>query len=472
MKKIIKQLAKKILLIFLGIIFAGLAIELSLQAFICFSGLANQFDQKTRFNCKKVKILCLGDSFTYGIGAEKGFSYPEQLQVMLNEKQNQQEFEVINCGQPGFNTALIVQRALSRIKDLNPNILIIMTGANDYWNLSGLGKDTGNILLELNSLLYNFRSYRLIQIGMSKLIQKNNVYQTGINQLRHKLKPKEFEQALEFLRFIKYFRHFKLSHNYEQALIALDQALNLRYFDQHVFELLDELFIDWRDFSKAICYYERLNQLNPDDGNVDIRLARMYKAVQDYEKSLTFYKKVHALDPDSAEAAAGIINADNFLKQKISKNFTINPDEHSLVCKNNFNLKDIFSENLELADEDYALLLDMILLVQRPQFIKENKYRKSLEPIYMNKLKLLADLCEQKKLKVLFLSYPNFVRDYAYKGLKNKNTEFIDLRDKFAQIVNPKNRSEYESLDAHCTAKGYRLIADIVSEQIIKDLVK
>lgn len=464
-KKSLRQRAKNILLISLGILLAVSAIELILQVFAYVSTKVNSPAQITMFNFEKVKILCVGDSFTYGIGAEKGFSYPEQLQIILNKKQSQKEFEVINCGQPGFNTALSSQKAIEKISSLNPNILIIMTGANDYWNLSGLGKDTDNILLKLNSFMSNFRFYRLIQISMANLNQNNNAFKNDITWIKNKLNPAEIETGLSFLRFVKYARHFKLSHNYEHALVALDQALSLDYFNEHVFELLDELFIDWQDISKAIYYYKKLNEEDSQNIHVNTCLARMYKAVQDYEQSKIYFKKVYDSVPDSAEAAAGIINADFFLRQGITQKFTIISDNYPVICSGNYNLKEIFKQEVELTDEDYSLLKDIVLLLKKGMFIN----REFLEAIYTRKLQFLADFCKQRKIKVLFLSYPVFVRDYAYQVLKYNNTEFVDLRNTFCQTVNATNKSEYELPDGHCTTKGYGLIAEIVSEHILKD---
>ena len=46
-------------------------------------------------------ILCIGDSVTFGLGAPMGFSYPAQLQKMLDESDPKSKFTVINRGRPG-----------------------------------------------------------------------------------------------------------------------------------------------------------------------------------------------------------------------------------------------------------------------------------------------------------------------------------------------------------------------------------
>ena len=47
-----------------------------------------------------VRVACLGDSITYGVGANTGWSWPEQLDRMLGDK-----WDVRNCGRSGATVA-------------------------------------------------------------------------------------------------------------------------------------------------------------------------------------------------------------------------------------------------------------------------------------------------------------------------------------------------------------------------------
>jgi len=71
-------------------------------------------------------IVCFGDSLTYGTGASRGMSYPDQLSKMIGTP-------VINLGIPSDTTAM----ALKRINDVfekNPRIVILTLGGNDLKN--------------------------------------------------------------------------------------------------------------------------------------------------------------------------------------------------------------------------------------------------------------------------------------------------------------------------------------------------
>jgi acyl-CoA thioesterase I len=79
-----------------------------------------------------VRVACIGDSITQGSGAEKGFSYPDQLQKLLGNS-----WQVLNYGVSGrtllkkgdfpYWKEAAYQKALKS----KPNVVIIMLGTND-----------------------------------------------------------------------------------------------------------------------------------------------------------------------------------------------------------------------------------------------------------------------------------------------------------------------------------------------------
>ena len=82
------------------------------------------------------RILCVGDSFTYGIGAPPGASYPDQLARML-EAANRGDVVVINGGQGGFSTTDVLASLKRRLDALPVNLVVIMAGNSNLLNLPG-----------------------------------------------------------------------------------------------------------------------------------------------------------------------------------------------------------------------------------------------------------------------------------------------------------------------------------------------
>ena len=79
-----------------------------------------------------IKVACIGDSITQGVGAERGKSYPDQLQALLGDKYKVGNFGVsartlLQKGDFPYRKEKKYQEALQ----MKPNIVIIMLGTND-----------------------------------------------------------------------------------------------------------------------------------------------------------------------------------------------------------------------------------------------------------------------------------------------------------------------------------------------------
>jgi lysophospholipase L1-like esterase len=82
----------------------------------------------------KRRIVCLGDSNTYGIYVERDQPYPQTLEKLIAEPDGSlPPTEVLNLGFPGNNSSKI-RHALPRIlRELRPDIVTLMVGTNDWW---------------------------------------------------------------------------------------------------------------------------------------------------------------------------------------------------------------------------------------------------------------------------------------------------------------------------------------------------
>lgn len=77
------------------------------------------------------RIVFLGDSNTYGLGAGFENSFPQVLQRRW--RQNRSQVQVFNLGTPGLNSSKLCQQLPEILMTLNPDTLVIMIGANDPW---------------------------------------------------------------------------------------------------------------------------------------------------------------------------------------------------------------------------------------------------------------------------------------------------------------------------------------------------
>lgn len=119
-------------------------------------------------------VLCVGDSTTEGLGVNRKFSYPTQLQHLL-DKQAPKKFHVINIGISGFNSSQVLNRFEGNLKKYHPDLVVLLIGINDPWNMNETNIEMfdHNIPLQekidisLNKLrIYHF--YKLILMSLSK----------------------------------------------------------------------------------------------------------------------------------------------------------------------------------------------------------------------------------------------------------------------------------------------------------------
>jgi len=96
-----------------------------------------------------MKIICIGDSLTYGFGVSMNKSWYSRLKAQYKS------FDIINKGINGDTTAGILSRFAKDALNLKPNLCIIMAGTNDF--LLGRTADSvvDNISMMIEDCIHN-----------------------------------------------------------------------------------------------------------------------------------------------------------------------------------------------------------------------------------------------------------------------------------------------------------------------------
>lgn len=97
-----------------GIVLAGIALFFLLKDSPSFE----------KVDVSKGSIVAFGDSLVYGIGAQEGEGFVAQLSTKI-------EKPIINMGVPGNTTAEGLAR-LNTVLALNPSLVLVLLGGNDY----------------------------------------------------------------------------------------------------------------------------------------------------------------------------------------------------------------------------------------------------------------------------------------------------------------------------------------------------
>ncbi len=109
-----------------------------------------------------IRVLCVGDSHTFGSGVAEQEAYPAQLQATLDER-SEGTWSVINLGLPGMSTAQVRGRLPVQIARYRPDVVVLWAGVNDEWNSADLSYPTSWIE-RLDAFAMRSRLYRLVRV--------------------------------------------------------------------------------------------------------------------------------------------------------------------------------------------------------------------------------------------------------------------------------------------------------------------
>lgn len=107
------------------------------------------------------RLICIGDSNTFGWGVEPDECYPAVLTGLLEEALPEKSLEIINMGVPGYSSLqgrLLVEE---EVLDLEPDLVVACYGFNDTWyvtrpDAANLARASG-LAGRMVSLLTRFR---------------------------------------------------------------------------------------------------------------------------------------------------------------------------------------------------------------------------------------------------------------------------------------------------------------------------
>ena len=80
-----------------------------------------------------LRVLCLGDSHTYGLYFPAEKAYPIRLEALWAARGETPSLEVLNLGLPGTNSSSLVRILPDLLDTFSPELVLVMVGTNDYW---------------------------------------------------------------------------------------------------------------------------------------------------------------------------------------------------------------------------------------------------------------------------------------------------------------------------------------------------
>ena len=418
-KKQLKTTTKqKVGLILFGVLLELVLLELGLRigGFVVssYQRSMNKEGSDTDYN-----ILCLGESTT-AMGED--YSWPSQLEVILNNKSKETKFKVFNEGVGGTNTAFILSRLKNNLNKYNPNMVITMMGIND----EGLIKYEENLKVKIILILHDLRVYKLNKILFEAW--KNKIQSINNNNMIKELDyNKCFEEGEKYLK----------EGNIKEAEEMFMKSLETSPHNWETYEHLGFIYTRINDIQRAEEMFMKSLEINERNARVCAWLGEIYLSQDRLKDAAKLLKRAIEIEPENEESYTQLCTV-----------------YYSMGISNKEIEKFLYNKGgilFEVADS-----FDLSIIKYHYQ-------------------KLYNEL-DKRKIKYIAMEYPTRNINILKNMFKeNKDIIFISNEENFKEAL---ETAEYEDyfIDrfagnfGHCTPKGNKLIAENVANAILKEL--
>ncbi len=365
-------------------------------------------------------ILCLGDSYTYGIGAGIEHSYPAQLQEILNRNNPGKKFKVLNLGVPGFNSAQVLQTMNGILPGFKPDMIVVMVSCNDFYHFDAV---LCNSELAFLGVKHKLRLSRLKVLKFFGIILEN-IKAAAVRAPCDK-NLRDLDQKLEEAR------QLKLDKEYEKAVTLLSGLFCL-YPDNRVLQgELDDACIRNNDIDASIRCYSALLERFPENVYLQGRLSDCYR----YQAGEYFIG--HQLD-----------KAIHSYQQA----FLFNPGDTTLDSR-----------------PYYAAVLLKSEAKNRRRDASAYGRKETLRAT-LNNFEQIALACRKNNIALIFSGYPDAVPYAMQKTADKYGVALVDHQPDFKALLRiyPLEKLFVSPGDSHCTQWGYRVMAENIAETVVR----
>ena len=443
---------KKILLVFIGIIFSFIILESSLQIASFYYVKTKKSDSDIMLKSKDtITVLCLGESTTDG-------QWPKFLKQELEKRNMNKNFVIVDKGVKATNTSVILKNVPDYIAQYKPDIIVAMMGINDG-----------------NSDVMKIKMFPLKIFKLIYLIKRHLSQTKSVDEI---LEATDFD--LNFLVAIQCYNE----NNYDQAEIVLKSLL--KQYPQNSIKIIKLL---------ARVYVNRayVNGYETDKGKTDIKEAEkiVLSAIEKdeyFDINLILFVLSKAQNIDMIKK---LFPTDDIklLRQLYAKDpWAFISHVKCLIDLKMYELVKIIDEisydnsniNNDVIYKDRVIGSNATSLIQDKKFKKAEKYFKLQKKVLLDTVlqitadnyNKLYDICRQNKIKLIAMQYP--VRPVeALKAVFAGKTDvaFTDNEQSFKSLLKEKELKEiFVDLFAgdfgHSTDLGNKTIAANVAETI------
>jgi tetratricopeptide (TPR) repeat protein len=449
-------------------------------------------------------ILCMGDSFTFGIGASEGGDYPRQLERLLNSKIRNRRFVVVNRGVGGYNTSQILNNFPAWVDEIKPDLIVVMAGGANAWNYWGYRsyKRGDSVLSSMHDQLYRIRIFKLI-----KLLQKR--FPDAIRLLKARIKTSPgsadynaglgniYTELNQYEKAIKWFKAgiqvdpkdvdnyrglgyvFRELGDYNQSIEWFKVGIEVCPGDPELYAKVGMTYLRVNESEKAIHWFKKGIAVDASHSSNYYGIGCVYSWLRKHEEAIKWFKEGIQVNPEDSNNYTGIgyVYRDSGRPEKAMRWFKqgirVNPDDIS----NYHGLAEAYNDTGEIpGDKTIELMAEAAK--RNPvakEYIKmfENKRRIGLEARKWmeSDLEKITGICREKQIPIILQNYPQrweFLSPSSEFAEKH-GALFVDNRKAFNEMwERGERREDYFVPDGHCNDLGYSLMAKNIYDVIVK----
>jgi len=477
------------------------------------------------------KILCMGDSFTQGVGASTlDNSYPEQLKNYL-QRDPSYKWEVENGGAAGTNSSELAVYLPKLLEHHNPDFLSVLIGINDRWNTNFVREASmkrNKDILNASKFIpwkVRFRTYRLAKMILryfhDKRIAEGNVSkskevlsgpQEGIFQITNDSKdlfvfgkkmlsegksgeaekifkniaarePENWEACIQLA--YAYIRQKKL----DQALSCarkVKEEISGKAVWAHLH--LAWFFINAGDFQAArdeIDQHKKYssNDDRADDASIYEALSALYFETFEHEKAKYYLKKLMEEFPKRTYSY-------RLMARLYTQNKGADLQEALGLLIEAYNIdKDLQETELYISviGGIHQISLDSFRKVLNKKNseleMNDESYnaiykaatmiieRQDMEAVMAANLSNIVSVCSKNGVKPVFITYPMVteINTIIRNFCIQNNQLIIDSEPVFTEFLEKgAERRKYFQPDNHLTDKGYHVLAEVIGNFLMR----
>ena len=367
-------------------------------------------------------MLCLGNSYTFGVGSPLGESYPDQLQRLFNARTELKNVTVINGGVGSQNTAQLLDRLETNINNTKPDLIILQTGQPNWWNF------------------YTYNSY-LNRIAIDR------------KSFKEKFSPLyDFFAESRVCRLI-----FYLKIEIEESVVPSYRKEKEYRNSVRWIETGDkDFFADEQKVNKAINLFLKGVEIDPNYPDNYVYLYRIYFCRSNYDEALKWLMKT--LTVNSAFGDSYKYLTYNFLRT--GRDIPFIPD-HEKIKKEIDKLMDEFKKT----NTESSLIL------------ADSKIKSWAESDIIEMIRIIRS----KNIKIVLQTYPYRIKSHGIPFGQEINDIIRDVavrfkiplvdQEKIFQETKDQGTGDNEGYfvaDGHCNNRGYKLMAVNVYNKIVE----